>query len=241
VERTKELKRSNLELQQFAYVASHDMREPLRAVSGFSQILKKHLEGKLDDRARELITNVIDGAKRMAAIIDDLLALSSVGSKGKPFELIPLEKPLQEAMKSLSVIIQERNAVIQIGQLPELSIDGSQIVLLFQNLIGNAIKFCSSPTPRIQITASKEIGGFWKILVADNGIGIESKYFERIFGIFQRLHTRDEYPGTGIGLAICKKIVERHGGMISLESTPGVGTTFYFTLPETGRSNDYGK
>lgn len=229
---TEALKRSNHELEQFAYVASHDMQEPLRAISGFSQILKIQCQGRLDEDASGSIIQIIDGAKRMAMLIDDLLTLSRVGSQGRPFLESPLEKSLQLAERNLVVAIHERGAVIRHGPLPALPVDASQLTLLFQNLIGNAIKFCRGRTPEIHVEAMQDSNGFWKISLRDNGIGIESKYFERIFGIFQRLHTRDEYPGTGMGLAICKKIVERHGGTIWLESEPGAGTTFYFTLPE---------
>ncbi|HWB59275.1 MAG TPA: ATP-binding protein [Chthoniobacteraceae bacterium] len=236
-EQAAELKRSNLELEQFAYVASHDMREPLRAVSGCAQILKNNCQGKLDGNADAMIGHIVDGAKRMADIIDDLLALSSIGSKGKPFEKTEIEKPLALALKNLSVAIRERGAAIHHDALPTLPVDASQIALLFQNLIGNAIKFCDGRAPEIRVGAAKDANGSWTISVRDNGIGIEPKYFERIFGIFQRLHTRSEYPGTGIGLAICKKIVERHGGRIWPESSPGEGTVFYFTLPETQKNH----
>ncbi len=235
-ERTAELKRSNLELEQFAYVASHDMREPLRAVSGFSQILKRNCSDKLTPHEDEMIGHIVDGAKRMADIIDDLLALSRIGSQPHQFEMMEIAKPLERALENLSVTIRERRALILHDALPTLPVDGSQLALLFQNLIGNAIKFCGERTPEIHLGAAREGDGFWTISVRDNGIGIEPKYFERIFGIFQRLHTRDEYPGTGIGLAICKKIVERHGGKIWLASAAGNGTTFYFTLPE-GQKN----
>lgn len=229
---TEALKRSNQELEQFAYVASHDMQEPLRAISGFSQILKMQCQGRLGEDANRSISQIIDGAKRMATLIDDLLTLSRVGSQGKPFVESELEKSLQQAERNLVVVIHERGAVVRHGSLPSLPVDASQLTLLFQNLISNAIKFSRSRTPEIHVEAARGGDGVWKIFVRDNGIGIESKYFKRIFGIFQRLHTRDEYPGTGMGLAICKKIVERHGGAIWLESEPGVGTTFYFTLPE---------
>jgi len=231
------LKRSNLELEQFAYVASHDLREPLRAVSGCAQILKNNCRGKLDAEADAMIGHVVEGAKRMGDIIDDLLALSRIGSHGNPFEPMEIEKPLKRALENLSVSIRERGAVVRHEALPVLPVDGSRLTLLFQNLIANAIKFCKERTPEIHIGAAREPEGFWVISVRDNGIGIEPKYFERIFGVFQRLHTRDEYPGTGIGLAICKKIVERHGGRIWPESAPGVGTIFRFTLPEEQRND----
>jgi PAS domain S-box-containing protein len=234
-----ELKRSNQELEQFAYVASHDMREPLRAVTGFAQILKKNYHDKLDKAADGMIGHIVEGAKRMADLIDDLLALSSIGAKGKPFENSALEKPLAVALESLSVAIQERGAIVRHDALPTLPVDASQMALLFQNLIGNAVKFCRDRPPEIHIGATHGADGFWTISLRDNGIGMEAKYFERIFAMFQRLHTRNEYPGTGIGLAICKKIVERHGGRIWPESAPGKGTTFYFVLPD--RHTEYGQ
>ena len=183
-----------------------------------------------------MIGQIVDGAKRMADIIDDLLALSRIGSQTRRFEETEIEKPLQLALKNLSVIIRERKAVILYDSLPVLPVDGLQLALLFQNLIGNAIKFCGDRLPKIHVSAIKAADDFWMISVRDNGIGIEPKYFERIFGIFQRLHTRAEYPGTGIGLAICKKIVERHGGRIWLESVLGSGTTFYIALPESQKN-----
>jgi PAS domain S-box-containing protein len=231
-EHAAQLQRSNQELEQFAYVASHDMKEPLRAISGFSQILKSRYQGKLDADADKNIAHIVDGAKRMGSLIDDLLALSRVGSQGKPFEKTGIEKSLLQAQANLAVAIDERKAVITHDTLPVLPVDGSQLTLLFQNLLANSIKFCRDCDPRVHVGAKKNGGDFWEIFVIDNGIGIEPKYFDRIFGIFQRLHTRDEYPGTGIGLAICKKIVERHGGKIWLESKPDAGTTFHFTLPE---------
>ena len=236
-EQAAELQRSNRELEQFAYVASHDMREPLRAVSGFAQILRKNCRAKLDPKDDLMIGHIVDGAKRMSDIIDDLLALSRIGSQGRPFEKTSLVKPLELALQNLSVAIRERGAMVRHEALPTLPVDSSQLALLFQNLIGNAVKFCRDKPPEIDVSATKEEGVFWRISVRDNGIGIEEKHFDRIFGIFQRLHTREEYEGTGIGLAICKKIVERHGGRIWLESEPDQGATFHFTLPERQKSN----
>lgn len=233
-----ELTRSNRELEQFAYVASHDMREPLRAVTGFAQILKRNYHDKLDKAADGLIGHIVEGAKRMADLIDDLLALSSIGSKGKPFETTSLEKPLAVALENLSVAIRERGAIVRHDALPTLPVDASQMALLFQNLIGNAVKFCRDQPPEIHIGATRAADGFWTVSMRDNGIGMEPKYFDRIFAMFQRLHTRNEYPGTGMGLAICKKIVERHGGRIWPESAPGKGTTFFFVLPD--RHAEYG-
>ena len=224
------LRRSNIELEQFAYVASHDLREPLRSVTGFAQLLRRQSENQADEKSVQTIGRIVDAAKRMSAIIDDLLALSSISSQKKRFEKTRLEIPLSSALENLAVAIKERDAMVRHEALPALLLDASQVTLLFQNLIGNAIKFCPGRRPEIQIVASRQTDHFWTISVRDNGIGIEPKYFDRIFGVFQRLHTRDTYPGTGIGLAICKKIIERHGGRIWLESTPGAGTVFYFTL-----------
>jgi PAS domain S-box-containing protein len=228
-----ELARSNAELEQFAYVASHDLQEPLRAVASCVQLLKKRYGGQLDARADEFITHAVDGTKRMQALITDLLAYSRVGTHPQPFEPVALATVIEEALANLTVAIEESGAVIKPEPaLPNVMGDASQLAQIFQNLIGNAIKFRGERAPEIRITARRE-GPELIIAVADNGIGIEGQYFERIFRVFQRLHTRARYPGTGIGLAICKKIVERHGGRIWVESQPEQGTTFFFTLPET--------
>ncbi|MFO1497439.1 MAG: ATP-binding protein [Verrucomicrobiota bacterium] len=227
------LRRSNAELEQFAYVASHDLREPLRAVSGFTQILKRKSEGQLDEQSIQLMDRIVQAAKRMGAVIDDLLALSRIGGDHLRFVSCELERPLKRALENLSVVISETGAEVQSGALPLLPIDASQITLLFQNLISNAIKFCRDRTPKVSIQATRGTEpGWWQISVRDNGIGIDQKHFAKIFVIFQRLHSREAYPGTGIGLAICRKIVEQHHGRIWLDSDLGVGTTFHFTLPE---------
>ena len=231
VEERNLLARSNAELEQFAYVASHDLQEPLRAVASCVQLLKKRYEGKLDARAEEFITHAVDGTKRMQALITDLLAYSRVGTHIHPFEPTDCETVLADALANLSMAIQESGAVVQHDPLPTLLADASQLGQVFQNLIGNALKFRAARSPEIRITARREAGA-WLFAVSDNGIGIESQYFERIFRVFQRLHTRTRYPGTGIGLAICKKIVERHGGRIWIESQPDQGSTFYFTVQE---------
>ena len=231
VEERNLLARSNAELEQFAYVASHDLQEPLRAVASCVQLLKKRYEGKLDARAEEFITHAVDGTKRMQALITDLLAYSRVGTHIHPFEPTACDTVLAEALANLSVAIQESGAVVQHDPLPTLLADASQLGQVFQNLIGNALKFRSERPPEVRITARREAGA-WLFAVSDNGIGIEPQYFDRIFRVFQRLHTRTRYPGTGIGLAICKKIVERHGGSIWIESQPDQGSTFYFTLLE---------
>lgn len=230
-QRTEELARSNRDLEQFAYVASHDLQEPLRAVAGPLQLLQRRYQGQLDARADEFIGHAVDGATRMQTLIDDLLSYSRVGRLEDPKQAVPAEQALEFALKNLAVVIDETGAQIEHEALPVVQAISSQLALLFQNLIGNAIKFRSKErTPVIRVRA-EPLGREWRFLVADNGIGISEQYFERIFVIFQRLHTRREYPGTGLGLALCKRIVEHHGGKIWVESTPGEGTTFYFTVP----------
>ncbi len=228
-----ELGRSNLDLEQFAYVASHDLQEPLRAVSGCVQVLKKRYQGQLDGRANELIAHTVEGVNRMQTLIDDLLAYSRVGTRGKDFEPTDCNAVLIQALANLRVAIEEAGAVLSHDQLPVVKADAPQLTQLFQNLVSNAAKFRSQQPPRLHVAVCHG-EGHWVFSVKDNGIGMQPEYFERIFIIFQRLHTRAEYPGTGIGLAICKKIVERHGGRIWLESEPGKGTTFYFTIPDNG-------
>ncbi|SEK10796.1 sensor histidine kinase [Paraburkholderia diazotrophica] len=230
ISRTEELARSNQDLEQFAYVASHDLQEPLRAVAGPLQLLQRRYAGQLDARADEFITHAVDGATRMQKLIDDLLAYSRVGRSGAAHQLTECEAALDQALKSLSVVLNESGARINRGTLPAVMAIPTQLALLFQNLVGNAIKFRRVDQPvQIEIGAERA-GNDWIISVKDNGIGIDPQYFERIFMIFQRLHSRSDYPGTGIGLALCKRIVEQHGGRIWVESSPGNGTTFFFTL-----------
>lgn len=237
-----DLKRSNQELEQFAYVASHDLQEPLRAVGGYSQLLAQEYHDRLDESAQEYLAYIVDGATRMRLLIQDLLAYSRIGTRGQPFVLTDCNTVLHEALDQLRVAIAESNATITHDSLPTLLADKTQLVQLFQNLLGNAIKFRRHESPLIHVGVVKRVDSaqaklltqqsVWLFSVQDNGIGIKPQYLERIFEIFRRLHTRREFSGTGIGLAICKKIVERHAGDIWAESKLGVGTTFYFTLNE---------
>ncbi len=224
------LERSNAELEQFAYVASHDLQEPLRAVAGCSQILKRRYGGQLDAGADELIQHIVDGAERMHDLIHDLLAFSRLDRQR--LDLAPTDSAaaLRRALTNLQTAIGEGEAIVTVDALPTLPADGAQLTQLFQNLIGNALKYRRAEPPRIHVSAIRT-DHLWEFSVHDNGIGIEPQYFERIFSLFQRLHTRAEYPGTGIGLAICKKIVERHSGRMWVESTPGVGSVFHFSIP----------
>ncbi len=225
-----ELSRSNAELEQFAYVASHDLQEPLRMVASYSQLLARRYRGKLDSDADEFIEFIVDGANRMQALINDLLAFSRVGTRGKPFEPTDVADVVARAISNVQVAIEDAGATVDVGPMPALNADSAQLVQLFQNLISNAIKFRGDEPPRVVISAEPADGEV-TFSVSDNGIGMDPQYAERIFLLFQRLHTKREYPGTGIGLAICKKIVERHGGRIWVESTEGEGCTFHFTLP----------
>lgn len=224
-----DLARSNKELEQFAYVASHDLQEPLRMVSSYVQLLARRYQGKLDSDADEFIAFAVDGAGRMKVLINDLLAFSRVGTRGGELVPIMLEDVLNRVIRTLQLAIDESKAVITHDSLPQVMADQGQMLQLFQNLIGNALKFRSDKPPEIHIGVRREKDQ-WLVYVRDNGIGIDAQFWERIFIIFQRLHTRDEYQGTGIGLAICRKIIERHGGRIWVESEVEKGSTFYFTL-----------
>jgi two-component system CheB/CheR fusion protein len=224
-----ELQRSNEELQQFAYVVSHDLNEPLRMVSSYVQLLGERYRGKLDAAADEFIGYVVEGTTRVQALIQDLLAYTRVDGKVQEFTAVDCEAVLQHALGDLRIAIEESGAAVTHGPLPTVRGEGKQLGLVFQNLIGNALKFRSQAPPRIHISARRD-GSQWVFAVQDNGIGIDPRHVARIFQVFQRLHTRSEYPGTGIGLSICKKIVERHGGRIWVESELGKGATFLFTL-----------
>jgi hypothetical protein len=228
-----ELKRSNAELERFAYVASHDLQEPLRMVSSYLQLLERRYKDRLDGDALEFIAFAVDGSRRMKTLINDLLAYSRVGTRGKEFQLTDCETVLEHCLANLRFAIEESQAEISHDSLPHVMADEVQLEQLFQNLIGNAIKFRGETLPRIHIGLTRQ-GKNWVFSVQDNGIGIDPTYFERIFIIFQRLHTRSKYEGTGIGLAVSKRIVERHGGRIWVKSQPGSGSTFYFTIPVTG-------
>ena len=242
---SQELTRSNADLEQFAYVASHDLQEPLRMVTSYLQILEQRYKNKLDANADQFITYAVDGARRMQTLINDLLNYSRLSSRGQPFMLVDCNVVLEGALANLQLAIAESKAVVTHETLPQVMADATQLTQVFQNLIANAIKFCQNQQPRIHIGVAKPGANLdgeslnvipsadeWLFWVRDNAIGLESQYAERIFIIFQRLHGRGKYPGTGIGLAICKKIIERHGGRIWVESKPGQGSTFYFTIPD---------
>jgi PAS domain S-box-containing protein len=232
-----ELARSNAELEQFAYIASHDLQEPLRMITSYLQLLERRYNGKLDADADEFISYAVDGANRLQRLISDLLAYSRVNTRGKPFEMVDCVAVMQHVLLNLKVAIEESGATVTHDALPQVMGDSRQLVQLFQNLIGNALKFHADRPPQVHIGVQEQEDhshdgvACWVFSVQDNGIGIEPRYFDRIFLIFQRLHNREEYPGTGIGLAICKKIVERHGGQIWVESELGKGSTFRFTIP----------
>jgi PAS domain S-box-containing protein len=228
-----ELKRSNDELQQFAYVSSHDLQEPLRMVSSYTQLLAKRYKGRLDSDADEFIAYAVDGCNRMQGLIQDLLTYSRAGTNEKALHEISGEDALRVALTNLRPTIQQSGAVVTHDSLPAVTTDAPQLTQVFQNLIGNAIKYRGHEVPQVHVSATNNGGDEWIFSVRDNGLGIDPQYFERIFIIFQRLHGREEFEGTGIGLAICKKILERLGGRIWVESQPEKGSTFYFALPDT--------
>jgi PAS domain S-box-containing protein len=228
---TKDLEHSNKELEQFAYVASHDLQEPLRMVASYTQLLERRYNDLLDEKGKQYIYYAVNGAQRMQQLISDLLMFSRVGTKGKEFKVTDMNTVYQQAVTNLEVAIQENKAQVTCDSLPIISGDEVQLIQLFQNLIGNAVKFHGSEPPQIQIHVQDREKD-WLFSVSDNCIGMDEKYKDRIFIIFQRLHTKDEYQGTGIGLAVCKKIVERHEGQIWVESKVGEGATFYFMIPK---------
>ncbi|MCE9573886.1 MAG: hypothetical protein K8W52_12120 [Deltaproteobacteria bacterium] len=229
-QKIEELNRSNEELGHFAYIASHDLQEPLRMVASYTQLLSRRYKGRLDADADEFIAFAVDGATRMQRLIQDLLAYSRVGTKREALERISSEEALVQALLNLGATIADSGAVVTHDPLPVVLADETQLIQLFQNLIGNGIKYQGPGVPRVHIAAVPDGDTGWAFTVRDNGLGIDAQYFERIFGMFQRLHKREEFAGTGIGLAICKKIVERHGGNISVESTLGLGSTFRFAM-----------
>ncbi|TNE48411.1 MAG: hybrid sensor histidine kinase/response regulator [Deltaproteobacteria bacterium] len=230
-ERTAELARSNEALKQFAYVVSHDLREPLRKITSYIGLFQQRYEDDLDEKADKYIHYIVDGAERMQQLIVALLTYSRIGRQELSYQLTDLNQIVQQVLHDLDLCIQENQAVVTCDPLPQLQVDPQQISQLFQNLINNALKFHGTQAPEIHITATQE-DSEWKISVQDNGIGIKKEYTERIFKVFQRLHTQKEYKGTGIGLSICQQVVERHNGRMWVESTPGAGSTFYFTLPD---------
>ncbi len=228
-----DLSRSNLELEQFAYVASHDLQEPLRKVVSFCELLSRRYASELDERARQYIAFAVDGATRMQALINDLLAFSRVGRNTSEFEVVPLDDVYRQALVNLDEVIAEAGASVTCAPLPSVRGDRSLLTALFQNLIGNSVKFNEGPRPKAEITARQE-GDMWQFAISDNGIGIEPRFADRIFVIFQRLHGRDVYSGTGIGLALCKKIVDFHGGEIWLDTDYSPGARICWALPTIG-------
>jgi signal transduction histidine kinase len=224
-----ELARSNAELEQFAYVASHDLQAPLATIASYAQLLEKRYKDQLDSQAHKFIGNIVQGCTRMQTLIDDLLEYSRVGRSQKPFQMIDCNQVIEQAIANLQGVISDTQAVITYSELPVVMGDISQLIQLFQNLIGNAIKYRKATSPAVCIAVCKQENN-WLFSISDNGIGIAQQHQERIFQIFQRLHTQKEYSGTGIGLAICQKIVERHGGSIWVESEPDRGSIFHFTI-----------
>jgi len=231
-EQARQLARSNAELEQFAYLASHDLQEPLRMVASFTRLLGERYQDRLDERANKYINFAVDGAQRMQRLVNDLLEFSRVHTRGQRFAPVDCNQAMREVRQNLSRQIEEAGATVIYLDLPTIQADHGQIVQLLQNLISNAIKFRSEAAPIIEVRGAEQ-GGNWRFSVSDNGIGLDSRYAERIFVIFQRLHTREEYAGDGMGLAIAKKIVERHGGRIWVESQLGQGATFHWTVPMT--------
>jgi len=234
-----ELARSNRDLEQFAYVASHDLQEPLRKIISFCQLLQQRYGGQLDERADQYIEFAVDGARRMQVLINDLLSFSRVGRLSGDFEVVDLATCAQRALQNLEAVVEETGAVVEVGDLPTVEVEPNLMSAVFQNLIGNAIKFrTAGEAPRIAIDAAPGEEGTWEIVVSDNGIGIEPQYADRVFVIFQRLHTKDAYQGTGIGLALCRRIIEHHGGDIWVDTAVDTGTIIRFRLPERQPEHD---
>jgi PAS domain S-box-containing protein len=229
-----ELQKSNRELEHFAYIASHDLQEPLRKIAGFAGFLEKRYRGRLDADADRYINYMVDGAGRLRDLINDLLAYSRITTRGGEFAAVDCNAVVGRVLKEMELSINEKGASVSCGNLPTVTADGDQLAMVFRNLIGNALKFHGEEPPRVVVSAERQ-GEEWLFSVSDNGIGMEAGDLERIFLMFQRLHGRAEYPGTGIGLAICRKVVERHGGRIWVASEPGRGSTFRFTLPGKGK------
>jgi PAS domain S-box-containing protein len=235
LKKVRQLKHSSDELQQFSYVASHDLQEPLRMVASYTQLLAKRYQGRLDSDADEFIAYAVDGCNRMQRLVEDLLVYSRAANNAADPHEISSENALREALTTLRATIKESGAVVTHDPLPTVTADEARLTQVFLNLVGNAIKYRGAEVPQVHISATKNGSEEWIFSVRDNGLGIESQYFERIFVLFQRLHGRDEFKGTGIGLTICKKIVERAGGRIWVESQPQKGSTFYFSVPEGGK------
>ncbi|OJX68269.1 MAG: hypothetical protein BGO92_05535 [Magnetospirillum sp. 64-120] len=233
LEKSAKLEESNAELQQFSYVVSHDLQEPLRTIASFLQLLERRYEDKLDEDGRQFIGFAVDAARRQQAMIQSLLEYSRVGTRGRPFARTEMTKVAALAKENLAMAMAESAAQVEIGDLPTVMADETQMVSLLQNLMGNALKYRRDDVAPVIRLLAQDDGERWVFTVADNGIGIDPQYFDRIFQVFQRLHTREKYGGTGIGLALCRKIVQRHGGEIWVQSQPGQGSSFHFSLPKT--------
>jgi len=236
VRKQEALERSNLDLQQFAYIASHDLKTPLRAVAGFVELLQEQYGNQLDAQATNLIQRAVAGTRRLEQLIDDLLAYSRLHATPLPCMPVDCRTAFEESVRLLAAAIQDTGAVVTASELPTIIADAAQLIQLFQNLIGNGIKYHGEQPPQIHVSAQRR-GSEWCFVVTDNGIGMEPRHSQRIFEIFRRLHTQQEYPGTGIGLAICQRIVHRHGGSIWVESQPRIGSSFYFTIPDSNKDH----
>lgn len=227
-----ELVRSNSNLERFAYLTSHDLQEPLRAVTSYSQLMELEYGDKMEDGARDYLQHIHEGAKRMQELVRDVLAYSTIGNLQQRLEEVDLNEIMERVIKNLKIAINANNALVKVDPLPKCKANKTEMMQLFQNLVGNGIKFCNQDSPVVRVSCEEKKPEEWLFSVHDNGIGIEPQYHDKIFEAFQRVHSRHEFPGTGIGLAICKKVVENHGGRLWLESSVGQGSTFYFTLPK---------